>query len=220
MPHHHKHHSHSQSQPHDSAEGKPGDPPAADPAATGQGDLQTQPDAQPGPGDSLSIQLEALKKENADLLARLQRVSADYMNYQKRAQKDMAVARDFANETVIKTMLGVMDDMDRAIAGAKTADDPLLAGIRLVRDKMFQSLQGFGVTVIEAKGQPFDPDHHSAVMQEPDPSVPPMTVVRELARGFALKGRTIRPAMVVVSKAPDPAPEPALDEQPAEDDEQ
>lgn len=174
-------------------------------------DQQAQPaatpdaGAEPAPADqaaesSPDAKVEALAKEKADLLARLQRVSADYVNYQKRVQKDIAHAHEFANETLIRTLLGVMDDMDRALAQAKATDDPLVAGMRLVRDKMFKTLQDFGVAAIEAQGKPFDPDHHSAVMQEATDAVAPMTVVRELQKGYALKGRTIRPAMVVVAK--------------------
>ncbi|HUS48399.1 MAG TPA: nucleotide exchange factor GrpE [Phycisphaerae bacterium] len=148
---------------------------------------------------------EALRAERDDLLARLQRVSADYLNYQKRVQKDITQARQFANESLIKSLLVVLDDMDRALetaAASAPPDDPLLTGMRLVREKAMQTLAQFGLAPIEAVGRPFDPDHHAAVAQENTDSHPPDTVVRELQKGYTLKERTIRPSMVIVSKLP------------------
>ena len=148
---------------------------------------------------------EALRAERDDLLARLQRVSADFLNYQKRVKKDIAQARQFANESLIKSLLVVLDDMDRALATAAAnakPDDPLLTGMRLVREKAMQTLAQFGLAPIEAVGRPFDPDHHAAVAQENTDEHPPNTVVRELQKGYTLRERTIRPSMVIVSKLP------------------
>ena len=197
---HHKQHDHSNShKPAEQAAQSASAPESCEQVPAGSGQGEQAPAATGAAGDT-NARLEALAKENADLLARLQRVSADYVNYQKRVQKDIAQTREFANESLLRTLLGVMDDMDRALAEAEAKNDPLVAGMKLVRDKMFQTMQGFGVTALEAQGKPFDPDHHSAVMQEATDAVPPMTIVRELQKGYALKGRTIRPAMVVVSK--------------------
>lgn len=145
---------------------------------------------------------ETLKLERDDLLARLQRVSADYLNYQKRIQKDIAHSREYANESLIKALLVVLDDMDRALdaAAAIPQDDPLLAGIRLVRDKAMDILSSFGLAGIQAEGRPFDPEHHSAVLQQDSQDLPHNTVIKELQKGYSLKGRTIRPATVIVSR--------------------
>jgi len=96
--------------------------------------------------------------------------------------------------------------MERALKAAREnhdADDPLLKGMQLVHDKAMETLGKFGLDAIEAEGKNFDPDRHSAIMQEPSADHPPMTVLRELQKGYTLKGRTIRPSAVVVSKAPD-----------------
>jgi molecular chaperone GrpE len=141
-----------------------------------------------------------------DLRARLQRLAADYQNYKKRAAKEKAQAREFANEDLLKELVPVIDDMERALAAASEnhgEDDPFLAGMQLVHDKTLEVLRRFGLTTIDAVGKPFDPDRHSALMQEVSETVEPMTVLREVQTGYDLKGRTLRPTGVVVSKAPE-----------------
>jgi molecular chaperone GrpE len=146
------------------------------------------------------------RDERDDLLARLQRVSADYLNYQKRAQRDVADAREYANEGLIKSLLPVVDDMERALDAAREnhgEDDPLFTGMQLVHDKALEVLGTFGVTGIEAVGADFDPEKHAAMMQQPSDEHPPQTVLQELQRGYQLKGRTIRPSSVIVSREGD-----------------
>ncbi len=161
---------------------------------------------------------ENLAAERDDLFARLQRVSADYLNYQKRVQREIAEARDFANADLIRELLGVLDDMERALEAAREnhhADDPLLAGMQLVYDKALEVLARHGVTPIEAEGQPFDPNRHEAMMQQPaDVDAP--TVVGELQRGYELKGRLIRPARVIVGM-PEPDAAADADDPPADE---
>jgi molecular chaperone GrpE len=147
-------------------------------------------------------ELEKLQAERDDLLARLQRVSADYLNYQKRVQRDIAEAREFANAELLKDLLGVLDDLERAVQAAKAnhaADDPLLVGTQLVYDKALATLERFGLSVIKAAGERFDPHKHQALRHEPSPDCPAGVVLAELQKGYELKGRTIRPAAVVVS---------------------
>jgi len=174
--------------------------PQTAPEPSGQGSCQA-------PGEAaLADPLQALQAERDDLLSRLQRVSADYVNYQKRVQREIAQAREFANETLIKELLVVLDDMERALkAGAANhaEDDPLLKGMELAYDKAVRTLGGFGLSAIEAAGKPFDPDRHSAVTVQPSNDHPPRTVLAQLQKGYQLKGRVIRPSAVVVSKAPE-----------------
>jgi molecular chaperone GrpE len=176
-------------------------------------DASTEAPAPAEAGPAAAQGLEALQAERDDLLARLQRVSADYLNYQKRMQRDMEAARQFANEELIKSLLGVLDDMERALAAAREAgrdeEDPFLAGMQLVHDKAIETLGRFGLTVIGAEGRPFNPELHSAMMQQPSEDHPPQTVLREMVRGYRLKGRTIRPSGVIVSVAPAVGPDEA-----------
>ncbi len=151
----------------------------------------------------------AMERERNDLLSRLQRLSADYLNYQKRVQRDIDSAREFANEQLIKELLPVLDDMERALEAGRAnhaADDPVLAGMQLMHDKALETLGRYGLKVIEAKGKPFNPEVHQAIMMQPTAEQPPQTVLAEALRGYELRGRTIRPAGVVVAVAPNDAP--------------
>ena len=145
--------------------------------------------------------------ERDDLLQRLQRLSADYANYQKRAQREKTEDRTRAQAEVIKTLLPVLDDMERALEAALEnhgQDDPLFQGMHLVHDKALELLGGFGLTAIDAVGKSFDPDRHAAMMQQPTDEHPPQTVLQELQKGYALKDQTLRPSRVIVSVEPQP----------------
>ena len=131
------------------------------------------PVAQPQPAEAekapptLEQQLAAALAERDDLLGRLQRVSADYLNYQKRVQKTIEEAHQFANAELLKSLIDVVDDLERAIEHAQAnhpADDPLLVGTKLVFQKAMDLLKRHGVEPIEAQGA-FDPAIHQALMQ-------------------------------------------------------
>lgn len=146
----------------------------------------------------------ALRAERDELLGRLQRVSADYANYQKRVRRDIEEAQHYGAAGLIRAIIGVLDDLERAIEHAKAnhpADDPLLVGTQLVYDKAQDVLRRFGVETVDASGE-FDPAVHEALMQQPTVEAPPMTVLSEVQKGYTLKGRTIRPAKVIVATAP------------------
>ena len=169
------------------------------------------------PSDAPSDPMSILQAERDDLMARLQRTAADYTNYQKRVQREMTESRDFANVKLITELLSILDDMSRALENAgddRPDDDPLLTGMQMVHDKALEVLGRFGLESIEAMGLPFDPEMHSALMQQPTDEHPPMTVLQELQRGYKLKGRTLRPAAVIVSSEIEP---PQAEETPPQD---
>ncbi|MFP4354337.1 MAG: nucleotide exchange factor GrpE [Phycisphaerae bacterium] len=158
----------------------------------------------------------ALQSERDDLLNRLQRVSADYVNYQKRTAREAEQARQYANEQLIKALLGVLDDMERALEAARAnrdEQDPLLQGMQIVHDKAVDTLTQFGLEPIEAEGKPFDPDLHQALMRQETDQAEPMTVLQVAQKGYTLKGRTLRPASVVVAAAPDGSDASSVDTQ-------
>jgi len=163
--------------------------------------------------EEVSRELAKLRAEQEDLMARLQRVSADYLNYQKRVQRDIAEAREYANGNLIKDLLVVLDDLERGLALARqerSEDDPLRSGVELAHAKALEILGRYGLTPIDAVGKTFDPDLHLALTQEVSEEAAPNTVLRELQRGYRLKGRTLRPSSVVVSQA---MPKPGHDDE-------
>ncbi|HSN13845.1 MAG TPA: nucleotide exchange factor GrpE [Anaeromyxobacteraceae bacterium] len=166
----------------------------------------------PGAEDAeqLRAQLELSQQKSRETMERLKeahermlRAAADLENYKKRAQREKEELQKFGNEKLLKDLLPVLDNLDRALAAAP-AGDPLVAGVTLVRAAFEQVLGRYGVKGFSAMGQPFDPSQHEALLQVPTSEQPPGTVVVEHARGFTLNDRLVRPALVGVSVAPAP----------------
>jgi len=165
-----------------------------------------------GEVESLKAQLELSTAKGRDTLEKLKeeherrlRAAADLDNTKKRAAREREEVQRFGIERLVKDLLPVLDNLDRALAAA-AADDPLADGVRLVRASLEQALAKHGVTGFSALGQKFDPAVHEALMQVPTGEAPPGTVVLEHARGFKLNDRLVRPAMVGVAVEPPPAP--------------
>jgi molecular chaperone GrpE len=160
--------------------------------------------------ESLKAQLELSQQKSRETMDRLKeahermlRAAADLENYKKRAQREKEELQKFGNEKLLKDLLPVLDNLDRALAAA-AVDDPLVAGVTLVRSSFEQVLARHGVKGFSAIGQPFDPAQHEALLQVPTAEKPPGTVVVEHARGFTLNDRLVRPALVGVAVAPAP----------------
>lgn len=150
--------------------------------------------------------LAAAKQEAGDYYDRLLRLSAEFENYKKRASRELSDFRKFANETIIKDLLGVIDNLERALTSAVDQEGnagPIAEGIELTLKEILKILEKNGVTVIAAEGETFDPTYHQAVMQQEAPDQPPNTVVQELQKGYLLHNRLLRPSMVAVSKGGD-----------------
>lgn len=141
--------------------------------------------------------LEKLKEEHEKLL----RTAADLENYKKRAAKEREEMQRFGNEKLLKDILPVVDNLDRALAAA-SADDALTEGVKLVRASFESALAKHAVKGFSALGARFDPALHEALLQVPTAESPPGTVVLEHARGFTLSERLLRPALVGVAVAP------------------
>ena len=147
---------------------------------------------------------EGVAQEVAELKDRLQRLGADYQNYQKRVQKELQQVRQWAKEDLAKGLLGVLDDFERTLASGEAAQDggALLDGVRMVYDHMQKVLEGAGLRRVTVHaGEAFDPGVHEALMQEDSESVGPNCVVRELQCGYKMNERLLRPARVSVAKA-------------------
>jgi molecular chaperone GrpE len=144
-----------------------------------------------------------------DTHERLLRTAAEFDNFKKRASKEKDDASKFGNERILKDFLPVMDNLERALDHAEQHDPKqVIEGVKLVQ-KLFEStLARHGVTGFSAVGKPFDPALHEALMQQ-ESDGPSNTVVSEMARGYKLHDRLVRPAAVVVSKARTPETPPA-----------
>ncbi|HYQ81020.1 MAG TPA: nucleotide exchange factor GrpE [Anaeromyxobacteraceae bacterium] len=165
-----------------------------------------------GERDRLAAQLELSMQKGRETLERLKeehdrflRAAADLENYKKRAARERDEAQKFANERLLKDLIPVLDNLERALLAAPEGD-PLAKGVRLVLRAFEEALGRHGIKAFGALGQPFDPRLHEAVMQVvASGDQVPGTVVLQHGRGFLLNDRLVRPAMVGVAVAPAPA---------------
>lgn len=156
------------------------------------------------PMKDLEAQLEAKEQEAKENYDRLLRVSAEFENYKKRTSRELEEFRKFANQSLIKEMLSVVDNLELAMNstnGHKTIDQGLLQGLDLTHKEILKVFEKFDVKPIEAKGQAFDPTFHEAVMQEETDGFADNTVINELQKGYLIHDRLLRPSMVVVARA-------------------
>jgi len=172
---------------------------------------EKQKETEPHAIEELRVRIEQLEEEKAELFAKLQRVSADYANFQKRAPKQIADTVAYEKEKIIKTLLPVLDNFEHTLASAASAEtvEVLVKGIEIVYDQMLDILKSHDVEQIEALGEQFDPVLHQAMMQRGEPDEAEGIVLEEFQKGYKLNGRVIRPSRVVVNKRPSEQPEDA-----------
>jgi molecular chaperone GrpE len=149
----------------------------------------------------LQKQLAEKTKEAEENYTRLLRLAADMENLRKRQERERAELLQFANENLVKELLPVVDNLERALDHGRQLAAPkaLLEGIEMVHNGFLKVLDRFGVTAHDSLGQQFDPAFHSAMMQEAAPHVPDGSVIKELQKGYLMNQRLLRPAMVVVA---------------------
>ncbi|MBI5892175.1 MAG: nucleotide exchange factor GrpE [Deltaproteobacteria bacterium] len=147
-------------------------------------------------------------KECEENYKRFLLVSADLDNYKKRSEREKEDISNFGNERLIKELIVVIDNLERALGHINTDTDAVLRnsvrdGVKLTLDQFLAILKKFGLEQVSAIGERFDPSKHEAINQEEDKDCEPGTVIKEYQKGYYLKDRLIRPAMVVVSKLPE-----------------
>jgi molecular chaperone GrpE len=153
--------------------------------------------------ETLKARLEEKTKQAEENYDRFLRAQAELENYKKRVEREKTSLVKYGNEELIKAVLPVLDNLERALDQAPGENpDGLMEGIRITRDQLLQVLEKFGVTLVEAVGVPFDPNKHEAMMQVESPDHEPSTVVSELQKGYFLNDRLLRPAMVSVAQPP------------------
>jgi molecular chaperone GrpE len=154
--------------------------------------------------ESLRSELEHFRKQAEADREQLLRVSAEFENYKKRAQRHMEDFKKYANEALLKDLLTVVDNLERAISSSggsasKSPDACIVEGVEMTLKEIMRVFEKFHVTSIDALGKPFDPSIHEAVMQEEADAYPSNTVCNVLQKGYMIHDRLLRPAMVSVS---------------------
>ncbi|WP_134700129.1 nucleotide exchange factor GrpE [Ammoniphilus sp. YIM 78166] len=145
--------------------------------------------------------LFALRQEAEENYNRYLRVQADFDNFRKRTRKEKEELLKYASLPVIESLLPALDNLERALSAGQNAEhsDSLVKGVEMVLRQIQQVLEQEGLQAIEAEGKPFDPQYHQAVMQEESADHEAGIVIQELQKGYILKDRVVRPAMVKVS---------------------
>lgn len=149
--------------------------------------------------------IEALTQERDELKDRFLRLAAETENYKKRSEREKSQFLKMANQSLVKDLLPVLDNMERAQehASEQAGDQCILDGLELIQQDLWKVLERHGLEAVESLGKPFDPEVHEAVMQQEDPQAENNTVLQELQKGYLFQGILLRPAMVVVSKKPE-----------------
>jgi molecular chaperone GrpE len=157
------------------------------------------------PDPAATDRVADLERELAEQKDRMLRAMAEADNMRRRAQRDAEERVRYANEALVRELIPVLDNLDRALASARAAGgaEGVVAGVELIQRELLRVLERAGVTRYSAVGQPFDPTRHEAIARVVRVDAAPDTVVDETAPGYLLQGRVVRPAMVAVAAAPD-----------------
>ena len=166
----------------------------------------------------LLVKYSELEEQLRQAEERVLRTAADAENFKRRLQREKEEQIRYANETFMRQLLPVIDNLERALQHSATApnQESLLEGVNMTLKGFIETLSRFGCTVLETIGKTFDPNFHEAVSQEESSKVEPNTVLQELQKGYMLKERLLRPAMVIVSKPASEAERDTRDQNPTE----
>jgi molecular chaperone GrpE len=168
---------------------------------------QPSPDEEGSPvagqeGEDINQALTAKAQELNVLNEKYLRLAAEFENYKRLAQKDQQECARFANEKILKELLPIIDNLERAVRSAKkdgAGSDSLIRGVELTLKQFAEMLNRFGIRQMTAVGKPFDPAYHQAVARVESATATENTVVEEHQKGYLLHERILRPAMVTVA---------------------
>ncbi|KFE44477.1 nucleotide exchange factor GrpE [Pseudomonas syringae] len=179
-------------------------------------DPQTQDQAaDAASGEELVMRVQVLEEQLAAAQDQSLRVAADLQNVRRRAEQDVEKAHKFALEKFAGDLLPIVDSLERGLELSDANDEsirPMREGIELTLKMFHDTLKRYQLEAIEPHGQPFNAEHHQAMAMQESADVEPNSVLKVFQKGYQLNGRLLRPAMVVVSKAPSPV-QPSIDEQ-------
>ena len=180
----------------------------ADLGPGGNPDGSASPGAAGGQDELAALQAQLADAENRVAQGRdqLLRVAAELDNMRKRAARDMEQAQRFALERFAQDLLGVADSLEMAVASGRTADAAALAAGQEATLRLLNSaFAKFAIKPIDPAGEPFDPERHEAMATQPSATAEPGSVLQVVQRGYELNGRLLRPARVIVARAPEGA---------------
>jgi len=166
------------------------------PEAEAEAGAEREPDTKVEDPAKLAEELERARSREDELL----RAVAELTNVNRRRKQDMESIAQVAQESLVRNLLPVLDDIERAIAASKGREgDAFYSGLLMIRDRLWQVLEKEGLQPIDALGTPFDPELHEAVAQHPSEGRPPGTVLEVVLPGYRFRGRVLRHAQVVVA---------------------
>jgi molecular chaperone GrpE len=151
---------------------------------------------------AVESELEALRAEKANYLDRLARLQAEFDNFRKRSVRDQQDFRDYALAEALKLLLPILDSLDRALKTTGVSVEDFRSGIELIDKQFHDALSKLGVEPVPTEGEIFDPNLHQAVQMVDTDEVEDQRVIDELQRGYRIKDRLLRPAMVRVANNP------------------
>ena len=170
---------------------------------TPQEPVEEEPVEEVSREEILEAKVAELEAANAELKDQMLRRQAELENYRKRLIRDKEEAVQYANESLIRDILGFLDNMDRALAAAKNCGDlnALIEGFEMTQNQLLSTLdKNWGLKGIDSVGQEFDPSLHEACMMAIDESLDKETVLEEFQKGYTLHGRVVRPSKVKIGK--------------------
>lgn len=167
-----------------------------------EGEAEPRQEAAQAKAPSPETELQKLKAERDALLDRLARLQAEFDNARKRSVREQQDFREFAAADTIKTLLPALDSFERALQTPARQLEEFRGGVELIYKQLQDALQKLGVSPVPAKGQQFDPHQHEAIELVETAEAPDHQVIEELQRGYKLKNRLLRPAMVKVASNP------------------
>src|SRR5919112_3369798 len=164
---------------------------------------ETPPPSRSNPDEMTTTsgdELSQLQSQRDEYFEQLQRSRADFANYQKRSKSQADADRQYAIGSLARDLLDGLDNLERATEALRASAAPGISeGLELVHKQLLATLAKHGVQPIPALGQPFDPNQHEALVQQPDATHPEGTVVAELGKGYRHRDRVLRPTKVAVS---------------------
>ncbi|MCG6868338.1 MAG: nucleotide exchange factor GrpE [Gammaproteobacteria bacterium] len=178
--------------------------PGEDPKANGD---QTPEEPEEVDIEQLRVELEDARGRAEDTWQKLIRAQADFDNFRKRSDRDLEKAHRYGLEKFASELLNVRDSLELGLGHAHEEADAakLREGMEMTLKMLTQAMEKFDIEEIDPQGEAFDPEFHQAMTAQENASLPPNTVSAVMQKGYTLNGRLLRPAMVIVSKAPEGA---------------